>query len=282
MSVDDAAPTNGRGTTKGLPGDDGDSELSGLSGDDDDDGASRAPPKSEADDGQSEMADESRIESEMDDMSETASISSRPARPMGSLAIRQQALKAQQQAKEAEAAARAARIAEHRAEVKAKTATSKQLSQERRRLEDEDARLAKREEALHRDFRKQINLPRAKPLGVDRFGNKVWWFDGMGSASLIGPGGVILYGTGRLFLQGADPRTRSFWGQKSEYREDEILKRRLAEEGEEGMLKEGEWVVYEDPAEVRRPPLPAPACPVCPPLTSNLCLASRLPSTSTG
>lgn len=290
MSVDgdtskSAPPINGRHAGGApLPGDDGDSDLSGLSGDEDDDGASRAPPKSDADDGLSELADESRIESEMDDVSETASVSSRQpsARPMSSLAIRQQALKAQQQAKEAEAAARAQRIADHRAEVKAKTATSKQLSQERRRLEDEDARLAKREEALHRDFRKQINFPRARALGVDRFGNKVWWFDGTGAASLIGPGGVVLYGTGRLFLQGGDPQTRQFWGRKCDVPDDEILERRKAEEGEQGMLAEGEWVVYEDPAEVRRlqrsPPLrPARLTPSAPPAP-----APRSPPSSSG
>lgn len=162
--------------------------------------------------------------------------------------VKREALKAQQLAEEAEAAASV-----EQSDAKVKTATARQLTQERRRLEEEHARLSKREEALHRDFRKQINFPRAKPLGFDRFGNSIWWFDGTGSAPLIGPGGVILYGTGRLFIQGADPLKRQWLGRKVEVYEEEINKRRRNEEGEAGMLKEGEWAVYEDPAQVRAP-----------------------------
>lgn len=118
------------------------------------------------------------------------------------------------------------------------------------RIDEEDARLAKEEDRLDREFRKQIHMPRSKPLGVDRFGNKVWWLDGMGSSGLIGQGGGVMWGTGRIYLQGGSEEDRRRYAGKYGVGEEEIRERRGKEEGEEGMLGEGEWAVYEEPGEV--------------------------------
>ena len=72
----------------------------------------------------------------------------------------------------------------------------------------------------------------------------------MGSASLLGSGGVVQYGTGRLFVQGPS----EFDVEMLQQREPgEIEARRKEEEGEEGMLAVGEWAVYTDLEEVRFP-----------------------------
>lgn len=71
----------------------------------------------------------------------------------------------------------------------------------------------------------------------------------MGSASLVGSGGVAQYGTGRLFIQGSS----EFDIDLLEMRKEEgIVERRKEEEGEEGMLGPGEWAVYSDLDEVSR------------------------------
>ncbi|CDZ96386.1 Chromatin remodeling complex WSTF-ISWI, large subunit (contains heterochromatin localization, PHD and BROMO domains) [Phaffia rhodozyma] len=190
----------------------------------------------------------------MDDGSDTASLAgdstSGRSGKISSAAIRQNTLKNQQLAKEAENLARAETLAKEREELRIKAASAKQLSAERKRIEDEDLKLLRKEEALNRDFRKHVNFPRVKPLGIDRFGNKLWWFDGIGSASLIGPGGAVIVGTGRVFLQGGNAAERAWWGEKVEFTEEEIRLKREKEEGEEGMLEEGEWAMLEDPEEL--------------------------------
>ncbi|KAG1719258.1 chromatin remodeling complex protein [Suillus lakei] len=79
-------------------------------------------------------------------------------------------------------------------------AHAKQALAEHRRLGEEVNKLECRLEAIEREFRKLLGAVRVKPLGKDRFHNRIWWFDGMGSASLLGSGGVVQYGTGRIFI----------------------------------------------------------------------------------
>lgn len=133
--------------------------------------------------------------------------------------------------------------------ARAKQASQKQALAESRRLDEEVNKCERRLEQIERDFRKLLGAVRVKPLGRDRFYNRVWWFDGMGSASLLGTGGSVQYGTGRIFLQGPS----EFDVEILLRRGDEVVARRREEEGEEGMLGVGEWAVFDDIETVRLP-----------------------------
>lgn len=138
--------------------------------------------------------------------------------------------------------------------ARAKVASAKQAQAEHRRLDEEVNKLERKLESIEREFRKLLGAIRVKPLGRDRFYNRVWWFDGMGSASLVGSGGTVQYGAGRIFLQGPS----EFDKEVLDRREDDVTARRLEEEGKDGMLGSGEWAVYNDLEEVRHlfsPPL---------------------------
>ncbi|KAI0361718.1 chromatin remodeling complex protein [Trametes cingulata] len=137
--------------------------------------------------------------------------------------------------------------AKEREAARAKALSDKAALQERRRLEEEVAKLERRLEGIEREFRKLLGSVRVKPLGRDRFYNRVWWFDGMGAASLIGSGGTVQYGTGRIFIQGPS----EFDVEILRRREEDVDKRRREEEGEEFMLDVGEWAVYNDVQEVQ-------------------------------
>ncbi|KAH9946696.1 chromatin remodeling complex protein [Amylocystis lapponica] len=135
--------------------------------------------------------------------------------------------------------------AKERERARAKSASAKQALAERRRLDEEVNKLERRLEGIEREFRKLLGSIRVKPLGKDRFHNRIWWFDGMGSASLVGSGGTVQYGTGRIFVQGPS----EFDVEVLERREDAHA-RRIEEEGEEGMLGVGDWAVYNDLEEI--------------------------------
>ncbi|KAK0465402.1 chromatin remodeling complex protein [Desarmillaria tabescens] len=92
--------------------------------------------------------------------------------------------------------------AKQREAARAKQASVKQAMAEHRRLDEEVNKIERRLEGIEREFRKLLGGVRVKPLGRDRFYNRIWWFDGLGSASLVGSGGVAQYGTGRIFIQG--------------------------------------------------------------------------------
>ena len=115
-------------------------------------------------------------------------------------ASRRKAMKEKAVEREAEEAMRAARVVEDR--IKAKE--SKHISSEKKRLQDEIDALTQKLRMLDHDFRSHLYTLRARPLGSDRFGNKVWWMDGLGSAPLMGENGKVTWGTGRLYLQGAE------------------------------------------------------------------------------
>ncbi|KIK71184.1 hypothetical protein GYMLUDRAFT_33320 [Collybiopsis luxurians FD-317 M1] len=129
--------------------------------------------------------------------------------------------------------------------ARAKQASVKQAMAEHRRLDEEVNKLERRLEAIEREFRKLLGGVRVKPMGKDRFYNRIWWFDGLGSGSLVGSGGTVQYGAGRIFVQGP-----------SEFDSDHMMRRtdddvpvqarRLEEEGQEGMLGPGDWAVYSD------------------------------------
>lgn len=139
-------------------------------------------------------------------------------------------------------------FAKQREAARAKQASVKQAMREHRRLDEEVNKLERRLEGIERDFRKLLGVVRVKPLGKDRFYNRIWWFDGMGSASLIGYGGVAQYGCGRIFIQGPSEFDLELLDQR---KDEDIEGRRREEEGEEGMLGSGDWAVYSDLEEVR-------------------------------
>lgn len=133
-----------------------------------------------------------------------------------------------------------------REQLRAKTAASKKALAEHRRLDEEVNKIERRLEGIEREFRKLLGAVRVKPLGRDRFFNRIWWFDGMGSASLVGSGGVVQYGTGRLFIQGPSEFDMEILDQ----RKDEVERRRREEEGDDGILQPWEWAVYSEIEEV--------------------------------
>ncbi|EMD41798.1 hypothetical protein CERSUDRAFT_110363 [Gelatoporia subvermispora B] len=139
---------------------------------------------------------------------------------------------------------RESRRAKEREMARAKSASAKQALAEHRRLDEEVNKLERRLEGIEREFRKLLGAVRIKPLGRDRFYNRVWWFDGLGAASLVGSGGTVQYGTGRIFVQGPS----EFDIEVLERRADAET-RRQQEEGE-GRLGTGEWAVYNDLEEI--------------------------------
>lgn len=140
-------------------------------------------------------------------------------------------------------------LAKQREAARAKQASIKQAIAEHRRLDEEVNKLERRLEGIERDFRKLLGTIRVKPLGRDRFYNRIWWFDGLGSGSLVGSGGVAQYGAGRLFIQGPSEFDEELLAKKQA--EEDIVERRKEEEGVEGILGPGDWAVYSDLEEVR-------------------------------
>jgi bromodomain adjacent to zinc finger domain protein 1A len=139
--------------------------------------------------------------------------------------------------------------AKQREAARAKAASVKQAMAEHRRLDEEVNKLERRLEGIEREFRQLLGSVRVKPMGKDRFYNRIWWFDGMGSASLLGSGGIVQYGTGRLFVQGPSVFDQEILDRREE---GDVRTRRLEEEGEEGMLGVGEWAAYTDLEEVSK------------------------------
>src|ERR1700733_14892396 len=115
--------------------------------------------------------------------------------------------------------------AKQREAARAKQASVKQALSEHRRLDEEVNKLERRLEGIEREFKKLLGAIRVKPLGRDRFYNRIWWFDGSGSASLVS-GGVAQYGAGRLFIQGPS----EFDIDLLEQRKDEDIVERRREE----------------------------------------------------
>jgi len=138
-------------------------------------------------------------------------------------------------------------MASARLKAKKKEEDRKHALAEHRRLDEEVNKLERRLEGIEREFRKLLGAIRVKPLGRDRFYNRIWWFDGMGSASLVASGGSVQYGTGRIFIQGPSEFDVENLGRRDD---KEVMERRLEEEGPEGMLGVGEWAVYDTIEEV--------------------------------
>ncbi|GAA5938072.1 hypothetical protein JCM3775_005332 [Rhodotorula graminis] len=119
---------------------------------------------------------------------------------------------------------------------------------------------AERDDEVEREFRRYLNVSRCRPLGKDRFHCRYWWFDGVGSMDLVSDGAPVLrddgdnvvYGTGRLLVQGpseedwevlVDQKDKGDEGAKA------ILARRMREEVVDDpslLLGVNEWACYDD------------------------------------
>ncbi|KAN0063952.1 hypothetical protein ACQY0O_003558 [Thecaphora frezii] len=216
------------------------------------DGLTAMPVDNEEEGGGS---DSEKDELESDDDDESGRRSTAEASDSGSEKLRrkfgssrQETLREKAMLREAQEAAKAATRAKEREAHRAKLLETKQLNAQRKRFDDEEARLWKREEAMEREFRKVLLAPRMVPLGRDRFYARYWWFDGVGSASLMGGGGSVLYQTGRLFVQG--PSREDWEVATSERAKDEVEARRRDEVGDEGSLEVDEWGVYTEPEQI--------------------------------
>ena len=77
-----------------------------------------------------------------------------------------------------------------------------------------------------------------------------WWFDGIGPQTLVGSDESILYGTGRLFVQGP---SQVDWDKACEEHggPEQLNERRRLEEGNVTILDIEEWGFYDHEDEVR-------------------------------
>lgn len=128
-------------------------------------------------------------------------------------------------------------------------ASTRKAAADLRRLEEEVNKFDRRLEAIEREFRKLLGCIRVKPMGKDRFHNRIWWFDGLGSGTLVASGGGTVWSTGRVFIQGPSELDRDLLDRR-EVEDGDVKKRRLEEEGVDGMLDVNEWAAYSEPEQV--------------------------------
>ena len=133
--------------------------------------------------------------------------------------------------------------------TRSNAASTRKAAADLRKLEEEVKKFDRQLEAIERDFRKLLGCIRAKSMGKDRFYNRIWWFDGLGSGTLVASGGGAVWSTGRVFIQGPSELDQALLD-KRQVEDGDVKKRRLEEEGEEGMLGVNEWAVYSDPDQV--------------------------------
>lgn len=163
-------------------------------------------------------------------------------------AARKKALADKLLQREAEQRVKDEESAKHAAATKAK----RQESDERRRLDEELSILEEQKAELDREFRRRHQAPRTTPVGTDRFGNRIWWFDGCGTADIITEDGQIIAGTGRLYIQGTTEHDLETRCQLFEVTEEEVNERRALEEGQDAVLAEGEWAMIDESEQVSR------------------------------
>ncbi len=164
-------------------------------------------------------------------------------------AARRKAMQERAAERDAEEAVKTAKAAKDREDARVKKAEGKQQSAERKRLIEEEEATSSRLRTLEYEFRAHFYALRARPMGTDRFGNKIWWMDGCGSAPLYGESGRLLWGTGRLYIQGADDAEVEWCRLPAEITPEETEARRVAEEGD-GRIAPGEWASYDTPDQV--------------------------------
>lgn len=153
-------------------------------------------------------------------------------------------------------------------------------------IEEELEMNAKKDDLHDRDWRRHREVARIRPMGLDRFFQRVsghgrtrygqarphvrgssagpadapltdvldslqyWWFDGIGPQSLLAPNGRIVYGTGRLFIQGPSEIDWQKAIDDNGGTDADLDERRKKEEGQERLLGIDEWAYYEDEKDV--------------------------------
>ncbi|OCF37381.1 hypothetical protein I316_00502 [Kwoniella heveanensis BCC8398] len=170
-------------------------------------------------------------------------------------ASRRKAMREKALEREAEENLRNQKLAKEREDARLKKIEGKQIAAEKKRLADEEEIVNAKIRHLEHDFRRWMYTLRSRPLGLDRFGNKVWWMDGLGSAPVLDPNGKLTFGTGRLYLQGVDEEDIEILrGAASAAIEEEVdvnvvSERRAKEEGD-GRLAPGQWAIYDNPEQL--------------------------------
>lgn len=153
-----------------------------------------------------------------------------------------------------------------RAAARAQAAEHKGLVKARQAHIDESAKLERQLAEIEREFRQLLGATRMKPLGKDRFHNRLWWFDGIAGVGLGGKSGQEgkgnkgkgrasekerereAQGVGRIFLQGPE---KGEWEYVMTGRDERAVRaRRISEEGEGYMLEPGEWAMYSEPEQI--------------------------------
>lgn len=194
-----------------------------------------------------QLASESEAESE-DAMSVAASEGGAPV--IGAaLSARRAALEEKRLERLAQEASRSIELTKAREEAKVKNAGRREADKARLDLDEAVAKNMKRDDLVEREFRRYQGVARLRPLGKDRFFNRYWWLDGIGGMNLIGQGNGILYGTGRLFVQGP---TEEDWQMACVRGAEDMVQRRAREDVDPAAtLQVNEWAFYEEEEEVR-------------------------------
>ncbi|SPO32699.1 related to ITC1 - subunit of Isw2 chromatin remodelling complex [Ustilago trichophora] len=249
---------------EGKKKDDKDGEEGGEGEGEGEEGEEEGEEENDDDDDEEEEEDELASDSDTRSAREDSSFSDSGRRGMS----RQEILRQKAIEKRAHEAQLRIEQAKARELHKAKLAENKMLTAQRKKLDDEESKLARRDEAIEREFRRLLFAARVLPLGRDRFGDRYYWFDGIGSSSLVtGGGDKSTYQTGRLFVQGAsldetaqlipDPpiaptSTSSYAYLFHQPITATLLSSRKHTElgGEAGILHPGEWAVYSEPERV--------------------------------
>ena len=193
-----------------------------------------------------ELDSNAAIDDDEDNLSDVGDLDG----PNITAASRRRAMKERAAERDAQEATRLAKVAED----KARRTDAKLAAAEKKRLQEEYKLLGLKLRHIDYDLRAHMFALRSRPLGQDRFGNKVWWLDGYGSASLVNDKGQTVVGTGKLFVQGGDdqdlelmrlavehPSPEEKQGLEGVHRPNasEVAERRKEEEGDRVMP--GEW-----------------------------------------
>ena len=158
---------------------------------------------------------------------------------------RQAVLREKSLQKKAEAAAKAKSSLASKSDSKKKAQERKGTPQaavpDKQRIEEGLVSVQARDEQTEREFRRHQQVLRVRPLGKDRFFNRYWYFDGIGTMELLSEEGKPVYGTGRLFVQG--PSAEDWMAAYETEGGEDGLKQRRAKEvvNEQAILDVGEW-----------------------------------------
>ncbi|WVN89498.1 uncharacterized protein L203_104723 [Cryptococcus depauperatus CBS 7841] len=194
----------------------------------------------------------SHISNEDEEPDEISAHSTPPLDHAMTTASRRRAMVEKARSRAAEEAFLKEKAAKERKEAQQKKAEGKFVAAEKKRLDEEVTILRSKLRQLDYNFRAHIFTLRPKPLGVDRFGNRIWWFDAQGSAPMLSSDGKISYGTGRLYIQAPDENEEMYYlqaangvfeslGLNDEIKKEDLDCRRDREEGPGQVLGPGEW-----------------------------------------